>query len=87
MRGKNKDGKFQSPFNPLKWGDAFTEGNSLHYTWSVFQDFEGLVQLMGGKEAFEKKIDEVFEMPPLLTIVITALPYTKIRENAAGRNG
>lgn len=32
MRGKNKDGKFQSPFNPFKWGDAFTEGNSWHYT-------------------------------------------------------
>lgn len=38
MRGKNEDGKFQSPFNPLKWGDAFTEGNSWHYTWSVFHD-------------------------------------------------
>jgi len=32
MRGKNEDGTFQSPFNPLKWGDAFTEGNSLHYS-------------------------------------------------------
>ena len=28
MRGRNEDGSFQSPFNPLKWGDAFTEGNS-----------------------------------------------------------
>ena len=41
MRGKNEDGKFQSPFNPLKWGDAFTEGNSWHYTWSVFHDHSG----------------------------------------------
>jgi len=32
MRGRNKDGTFQSPFNPFKWGDAFTEGNSWHYT-------------------------------------------------------
>src|SRR5690606_11633435 len=46
MRGKNKDGTFQSPFSPFKWGDAFTEGNSWHYTWSVFQDVEGLAQLM-----------------------------------------
>ncbi|TPN83449.1 GH92 family glycosyl hydrolase [Aquimarina algicola] len=64
MRGKNKDGTFQTPFNPLKWGDAFTEGNSLHYTWSVFHDIEGLIQLMGGKEAFEKQLDAVFTMPP-----------------------
>ena len=28
MRGKNEDGSFQTQFNPLKWGDAFTEGNS-----------------------------------------------------------
>jgi len=64
MRGKNKDGKFQSPFNPVKWGDAFTEGNSWHYTWSVFHDVQGLVTLMGGKEKFVNKLDSVFLLPP-----------------------
>ncbi len=64
MRGKNEDGEFQKPFNPLKWGDAFTEGNSLHYTWSVFHDMQGLIELMGGEEAFIKQLDQVFEMPP-----------------------
>ena len=64
MRGKNEDGTFQSPFNPLKWGDAFTEGNSLHYTWSVFHDLQGLINLMGGKENFIKQLDGVFTMPP-----------------------
>ena len=64
MRGRNEDGSFQSPFNPLKWGDAFTEGNSLHYTWSVFHDVQGLIDLMGGNEGFVAKLDEVFQMPP-----------------------
>lgn len=64
MRGKNEDGTFQSPFNPLKWGDAFTEGNSLHYTWSVFHDVEGLINLMGGKNEFITQLDGVFTMPP-----------------------
>lgn len=64
MRGKNKDGSFQKPFNPLKWGDAFTEGNSWHYTWSVFHDIEGLIQLMGGNQEFVKMLDSVFTMPP-----------------------
>lgn len=64
MRGKNADGRFQSPFNPLKWGDAFTEGNSLHYTWSVFHDIAGLRELMGGTKKFAAKLDEVFDMPP-----------------------
>ncbi len=64
MRGKNEDGKFQSPFNPVKWGDAFTEGNSWHYSWSVFHDVQGLIDLMGGKEIFCKMLDSVFTMPP-----------------------
>ena len=65
MRGKNQDGKFQSPFNPLKWGDAFTEGNSWHYTWSVFHDPQGLIDLMGGKDGFNQMMDSVFNVPPL----------------------
>ncbi len=64
MRGKNEDGNFQSPFNPLKWGDAFTEGNSWHYSWSVFHDVQGLIDLMGGKEIFCQMLDSVFSMPP-----------------------
>src|SRR5690606_9719672 len=65
MRGKNKNGSFQSPFNPLKWGDAFTEGNSMHYTWSVFHDVQGLIDLMGGKKKFIKRLDEVFDTAPI----------------------
>lgn len=64
MRGRNEDGTFQSPFNPLKWGDAFTEGNSWHYTWSVFHDPEGLANLMGGRESFVSMLDSVFIVPP-----------------------
>lgn len=65
MRGRNKDGKFQTPFSPLKWGDAFTEGNSWHYTWSVFHDPQGLIDLMGGKATFNAMLDSVFSVPPL----------------------
>jgi len=65
MRGKNEDGTFQSPFNPLKWGDAFTEGNSWHYTWSVFHDIDGLIRLMGGNDVFCQMLDSVFNLPPV----------------------
>ena len=65
MRGKNQDGSFMTPFSPLKWGDAFTEGNSWHYTWSVFHDPQGLIDLMGGKETFVRMLDSVFAVPPL----------------------
>ena len=65
MRGKNKDGSWEKPFNPFKWGDAFTEGNSWHYSWGVFHDIQGLVNLMGGKKQFVSKLDSVFTLPPI----------------------
>jgi len=80
MRGKNENGSFQTPFNPLKWGDAFTEGNSLHYTWSVFHDTQGLIDLMGGKENFVAKLDEVFEMPPDFDASYYGFTIHEIRE-------
>ncbi|MEQ8809889.1 MAG: glycoside hydrolase family 92 protein, partial [Imperialibacter sp.] len=80
MRGKNEDGSFQSPFNPLKWGDAFTEGNSWHYTWSVFHDVEGLKQLMGGDKMFISMLDSVFTMPPLFDDSYYGFTIHEIRE-------
>ena len=80
MRGKNEDGTFQSPFNPLKWGDAFTEGNSLHYSWSVFHDIQGLINLMGGNEDFTKMLDNVFTMPPKFDDSYYGFTIHEIRE-------
>ncbi|MBI9071118.1 MAG: GH92 family glycosyl hydrolase [Melioribacteraceae bacterium] len=64
MRGKNKNGNWQTPFVPEKWGDAFTEGCSWHYTWAVFHDPKGLINLMGGKEQFSNRLDSLFTAPP-----------------------
>jgi predicted alpha-1,2-mannosidase len=80
MRGRNLDGEFQAPFSPYKWGDAFTEGNSWHYTWSVFQDIEGLVDLMGGEENFIAKLDSVFEVPPVFDYSYYGQVIHEIRE-------
>jgi len=65
MRGRLKNGEFQSPFSPYKWGDAFTEGNSWHWTWCVFHDPQGLINLMGGNEVFNQMMDSVFIVPPI----------------------
>ena len=64
MRGKLKNGDFQSPFIADAWGGAFTEGSSWHYTWSVLHDPQGLINLMGGKKDFVKKLDKVFTSEP-----------------------
>ncbi|GHU67451.1 alpha-1 2-mannosidase [Bacteroidia bacterium] len=80
MRGKNQDGSFQTPFNPFKWGDAFTEGNSWHYTWSVFHDIQGFINLMGGKEPFIAMLDSVFVMPPVFVESYYGTIIHEIRE-------
>ena len=80
MRGRNADGSFATPFSPLKWGDAFTEGNSWHYTWSVFHDPQGLIDLMGGKETFVAMMDSVFSVPPIFDDSYYGFPIHEIRE-------
>ena len=80
MRGKKENGKFMKPFSPLKWGDAFTEGNSWHYTWSVFHDPQGLIDLMGGDKAFVSMLDSVFSVPPVFDDSYYGFVIHEIRE-------
>ena len=68
MAGKDSSGRFRPDFNPLAWGGDFTEGNSWHYTWSVFHDPAGLADLMGGDRAFIRMLDSVFEQPPVFDV-------------------
>lgn len=63
MRGKQKDGKWVPNFDPIEWGGPFTEGNAWHYQWSVFQDVQGLINLMKGEKNFTSKLDSVFTEP------------------------
>ncbi len=66
MRGKDSKGKWRTPFNSFllshaaSSGGDFTEGNSWQYTWHLQHDVEGLIELMGGKEAFAAKLDSLF---------------------------
>ncbi|MGN0048751.1 MAG: GH92 family glycosyl hydrolase [Bacteroides sp.] len=87
MRGRNADGTFQTPFNPFKWGDAFTEGNSWHYTWSVFHDVQGLIHLMGGKQPFTAMLDSVFSLPPIFDESYYGGVIHEIREMAIANMG
>ena len=80
MRGRNQNGTFQAPFNPFKWGDAFTEGNSWHYTWSVFHDVHGLMTLMGGPKPFVAALDTVFTLAPVFDASYYGSVIHEIRE-------
>lgn len=63
MAGRAVDGSFADSFNPTDWGRDFTEGNSWHYSWSVFHDPQGLIHLMGGQKEFVNMLDSVFVIP------------------------
>jgi predicted alpha-1,2-mannosidase len=64
VRGRKEDGSWREKFDPTEWGGPFTEGNAWHWTWSVFHDVPGLITLLGGNEAFGRKLDGVFYTPP-----------------------
>jgi predicted alpha-1,2-mannosidase len=65
MAGRADDGSFSDSFNPTDWDRDFTEGNSWHYSWSVFHDPQGLIDLMGGRGEFVNMLDSVFVIPGL----------------------
>ncbi|MDM8338149.1 GH92 family glycosyl hydrolase [Mediterranea massiliensis] len=65
MSGKDRNGCFPERFEPEAWWGPFTEGNSWHYSWSVFHDVRGLINLMGGDREFTAMLDSVFVMPPV----------------------
>jgi predicted alpha-1,2-mannosidase len=83
MRGRKADGSWNEPFYPDEWGGPFTEGDSWQWTWSVMQNEPGLVQLMGGQQAFADKLDALFAAPPTLRAGTYGQPIHEMIEMAA----
>ncbi len=62
VRGRYANGDWITPFDPHATRATFiTEGSPAQYTWYVPHDVAGLMQLMGGKDAFVAKLDSMFE--------------------------
>jgi predicted alpha-1,2-mannosidase len=67
FRGKDSHGNWRFPFNPLEAtsplnnpGD-YTEANAWQYFWTPAQhDVSGVIQLLGGKDDFTKKLNDFF---------------------------
>ena len=68
MVGKDDRGKFNPRFSATDWSGDFCEGNSWHWSFCVFHDPQGLIDLMGGNEAFNQMMDSVFVIPSYLGI-------------------
>lgn len=61
---KDKDGKWIDIDPKFAGGmggrDYYDENNGWTYLWNVQQDIPGLIELMGGKETFEQRLDQLF---------------------------
>ena len=60
MVGKDNKGVFNPNFDAVDWSGEFCEGNSWHWSFCVFHDPQGLINLMGGKKEFNAMMDSVF---------------------------
>jgi predicted alpha-1,2-mannosidase len=63
MVGKDNKGVFNPNFDAVDWSGEFCEGNSWHWSFCVFHDPQGLIDLMGGKKEFNTMMDSVFVIP------------------------
>ncbi len=60
--GRYADGTWADSINPFTFNSFITEGAPCHYTWYVPHDPEGLIEILGGKEKVEAKLDSLFEL-------------------------
>ncbi|WP_294587089.1 GH92 family glycosyl hydrolase [uncultured Bacteroides sp.] len=69
MRGKLSDGSWTTPFDPasVQRPSNYVEGNAWQWAWFVPQDVDGLMELVGGKEAFVAHLDTLFTTSSELT--------------------
>ncbi|MFC6087845.1 GH92 family glycosyl hydrolase [Saccharothrix lopnurensis] len=66
FRPRTTEGTWVSPYNPVDAGHQFHEGGAFQYQWLVPQDPDGLVELMGGRQATERRLDAFFAHDKLL---------------------
>lgn len=82
MRGKNADGSW-ADFREFQWGSPYVEGGPWQSTWGVPHDPAGLIALMGGKEPFLAKLEQMLTMPPHFEVGIYGFEIHEMTEMAA----
>jgi predicted alpha-1,2-mannosidase len=87
MRGRDELGRWADNFDPAEWGGPFTEGCAWHWQWSVFHDVAGLIDLMGGDQAFVAMLDAVFTQPNQYKVGSYGAPIHEMREMVLAEMG
>jgi predicted alpha-1,2-mannosidase len=87
LRGKRSDGSWQSPFDPTTWGGAYVEGAAWQYRFAVPYDPEGLMEAMGGRDAFIAALEDMLAQPPAFHVGTYGREIHEMSEMAAADFG
>ncbi|MGT2934364.1 GH92 family glycosyl hydrolase [Streptococcus castoreus] len=68
LRSKDQHGQWRPDFNPICWGQDYTEGSYYQNGFACYHDFLGYIRLIGGKEAFAKKLEELCNREPVFDV-------------------
>ncbi|MCJ0602213.1 glycoside hydrolase domain-containing protein, partial [Enterococcus cecorum] len=68
MRAKDVNGQFRTDFSPISWGKDYAEGSAWQSSFAVYQDFNGLISIFGGKEAFTEKLINLCNQEPIFDV-------------------
>ncbi|MEG1749092.1 MAG: GH92 family glycosyl hydrolase [Tannerellaceae bacterium] len=84
MQPRDDKGNFAPDFNPDEYTEDICESNGWQYFWSVPQDLDGLIGLLGGKERFTQKLDSMFTYTPADTAKLPIFSTGMIGQYAHG---
>jgi predicted alpha-1,2-mannosidase len=83
LRGKNADGSWLTPFDPVTWGNPYVEGSAWQHRWDVPQNIPALVEAMGGKAASAEALEKMVTTPPIFNVGVYGQEIHEMSEMAA----
>jgi predicted alpha-1,2-mannosidase len=83
LRGKNADGQWLAPFDPVQWGSPYVEGSAWQHRWDAPHDAEGLIEAMGGEAFVAEQLEKMCTMPTAFKVGVYNTEIHEISEMAA----
>jgi predicted alpha-1,2-mannosidase len=83
LRGKNADGSWLEPFDPVTWGDPYVEGSAWQHRWDVPHNFPALMEGLGGKQKTVATLEQMLTMPPDFNVGVYGQEIHEMSEMAA----
>jgi predicted alpha-1,2-mannosidase len=83
LRGKETDGSWLEPFDPVTWGDPYVEGSAWQHRWDVPHDLTGLIAAFGGQQKAVAALEEMLSMAPDFNVGVYGQEIHEMSEMAA----